>query len=101
MSVRPVYLKDIRRTATHQHQLATGNGYYNRWSPLVPRDRSVSVGKRRLSDSTDNAPGNAKAPRFDSSVVLGQLKTQEDLLDEVKDVLGMMDYDTVLGQVLP
>jgi hypothetical protein len=61
----------------------------------------VSVGKRRLSDSTDNAPSNAKAPRFDSSVVLGQLKTQEDLLVEVKDVLGTMDYDTVLGQVLP
>jgi hypothetical protein len=59
----------------------------------------VSVGKRRLSDSTDNAP--AKAPRFDSSVVLGQLKTQENLLVEVKDVLGTMDYDTVLGQVLP
>jgi hypothetical protein len=104
MSVRPVYLKDIRKTAIANHQLSTGTGNYNRWSPLVPRDRSVSVGKRRLSDKCDDNPsqGNvAKAPRFDSSVVLAQLKGQETLLGEVKDDLGKLDIDAVIGQVLP
>ena len=86
MSVRPVYLKDLRRTAISQHQQSTGTGNYNRWSPLVPRERSVSVGKRRLSDKDGECTtqGNvAKAPRFDSSVVLTQLKDQEKLLKEV------------------
>jgi hypothetical protein len=104
MSVRPVYLKDIRRTAVTNHRLSTGTGEYNRWSPLVPRDRSVSVGKRRLSDKCDDisSQGNvAKAPRFDSSVVLTQLKGQETLLSEVKDDLGKLDFDVVIGQVLP
>jgi hypothetical protein len=57
-----------------------------------------------LSDKGDDTPsqGNAaKAPRFDSSVVLNQLKGQETLLKEIKDGLGKIDYDTVIGQVLP
>jgi hypothetical protein len=64
----------------------------------------VSVGKRRLSDKCDDisSQGNvAKAPRFDSSVVLTQLKGQETLLSEVKDDLGKLDFDVVIGQVLP
>jgi hypothetical protein len=104
MSVRPVFLKDIRRPAITQHQLSTGNGNYNRWSPLVSRDRSTSVGKRRLSDKSEEATGSgnaAKAPRFDSTAVLEQLKGQETVLAAVKDTLGKIDYDTVLGQVLP
>jgi hypothetical protein len=104
MSVKPVYLREIRKTPVYQHQLSTGTGNYNRWSPLVPRDRSVSVGKRRLSDKEDDNPsqGNvAKAPKFDSSVVLDQLKGQETLLKEVKESLGKLDFDTVIGQVLP
>jgi hypothetical protein len=104
MSVRPVYLKDLRKTAVSQHQLSKGTGNYNRWSPLVPRDRSVSVGKRRLSDKDEDNPsqGNtAKNPRFDSSVVLDQLKGQETLLLEVKEGLGKINYDVVIGQVLP
>jgi hypothetical protein len=104
MSVKPVYLREIRKTPVYQHQLSTGTGNYNRWSPLVPRDRSVSVGKRRLSDKGDDnlSQGNiAKAPKFDSTVVLDQLKGQETLLKEVKESLGNLDFDTVIGQVLP
>jgi hypothetical protein len=60
------------------------------------------VGKRRLSDSTDNGPGNiAKTPRFDSTAVLEQLKGQEKHLVEIKNTLGTLDYDKVIGQVLP
>jgi hypothetical protein len=104
MSVRPVSIKEIRKTAVVNHQLQTGTGNYNRWSPLVPRDRSVSVGKRRLSDKTEGCTGAGsapKAPRFDSTLVLTQLKGQETTLAEVKDMLGKMDYEKVLGQVLP
>jgi hypothetical protein len=64
----------------------------------------VSVGKRRLSDKCEDISpqGNvAKAPRFDSSVVLTQLKGQETLLSEVKTDLGKLDLDVVIGQVLP
>jgi hypothetical protein len=62
----------------------------------------VSVGKRRLSDSTDNGPGNeAKTPRFDSTVVLEQLKGQEKHLKDIKNILGTLDYDKVIGQILP
>jgi hypothetical protein len=102
MSVRTVLLSEIRKSAVEKHQLSTGNGNYNRWSPLVQRDRSVSVGKRRLSDSTENGPGNqAKTPRFDSTAVLEQLKGQEKHLIVIKDTLGTLDYDKVIGQVLP
>jgi hypothetical protein len=104
MSVRPFLLKDLKKSAIVQHQLATGNGNYNCWSLLVPRDRSVSVGKRRLSDKSDGplSQGNApKAPRFDASVVLGQLKGQETVLSEIEVSLDKISYDTVLGQVLP
>jgi hypothetical protein len=62
----------------------------------------VSIGKRRLSDSIDNGPGNEpKTPRFDSTVVLEQLKGQEKHLKEIKDPLGTLDYDKVIGQILP
>jgi hypothetical protein len=64
----------------------------------------VSVGKRRLSDKSDDnlsQGSSAKAPRFDSSVVLGQLKGQEELLREVKDNLGKLNFESVIGQVLP
>jgi hypothetical protein len=60
------------------------------------------VGKRCLSDSTENGPGNeAKTPRFDSTAVLEQLKGQEKHLVEIKNTLGTLDYDKVIGQILP
>jgi hypothetical protein len=84
MSVRPTLLRDIKRSAIVQHQQSTGNGFYNRWSPLVPRDRILSTGKRRLSgnDQGDDMTSSQvnKNPRFDSSVVFGQLKGQEKVL---------------------
>jgi hypothetical protein len=62
----------------------------------------MSVGKRRLSDKSDDNDRNvAKAPRFDSSAVLQQLKGQEDNLVKVKEALKAINYETVLGQVLP
>jgi hypothetical protein len=48
--------------------------------------------------SQGNVP---KTPRFDASVVMGQLKGQDALLKEVKTNLGKVDYDAVIGQVLP
>jgi hypothetical protein len=106
MSVRPTLLSDIRRTAIVQHQLRTGNGSYNRWSPLVPRERVPSVGKRRLSDDNQgdgiSASQTTKAPRFDPSLIFGQLKTQETVLAEVKGKLkGLDDLETILGDLLP
>jgi hypothetical protein len=62
------------------------------------------VGKRRLSDNCGDilSQGNVpKTPRFDASAVMGQLKGQDALLKEVKTKLGKVDYDAVIGQVLP
>jgi hypothetical protein len=61
----------------------------------------MSVGKRRLSDKSDDNDRNGKAPRFDSSAVLQQLKGQEANLVTVKEMLKGINYETVLGQVLP
>jgi hypothetical protein len=97
-------MRDIKKSAVANHQLSTGTGNYNRWSPLVPRDRSVSVGKRRLSDKSEDAThtGNAaKAPRFDSTAVLNQLKEQEKVMSKVKATLDTLNIESVIGQVLP
>jgi hypothetical protein len=104
MSVRPFLLRDIKKSAVVQHQLSTGIGSYNRWSPLVPRERAVSVGKRRLSDNCNDISSQEsipKTPRFDASADMGQLKGQDTLLTEIKANLGKVDYATVIGQVLP
>jgi hypothetical protein len=98
MSVRPVLLKDIRRTAIEQHQLSRGTGSYNQFSPLMPRERTFSVGKRKLpADKNDDCENNTpKMARFDSSVVFEQLKGQESVLGEVKSTLDRMDSEVKL-----
>ena len=85
MSVRPTLLKDMRRTAIDNHQQATGSGNYNRFTPLAPRDRSVSVGKRqRPQEPMEPTP---KTPRLDANVVFAQLKENEPALQVAKDLL--------------
>jgi hypothetical protein len=100
MSVRPVLLKDIRRTAIEQHRMATGTGDYNRYTPLVSRDRSFSFGKRKLSQGDSNPEQPPKAQKFDSSVVFEQLKGQDKVLGEVKEVFCKIDGVT-LGDETP
>jgi hypothetical protein len=103
MSVRPVLLKDIRRTAIEQHQLSRGTGSYNQFSPLMPRERTFSVGKRKLPlDKNDDCENNTpKMARFDSSVVFEQLKGQESVLGEVKSTLDRMDSEVKLDVSKP
>jgi hypothetical protein len=105
MSVRPVLLKDIRRTAIEQHQQSRGTGSYNSFSPLMPRERTFSYGKRRLStgknDETHSIDHASKVPRFDSSAVFEQLKGQETVLSEVKGMLDTMDVSTAIGDKAP
>ena len=84
MSVRPILLKDIRRTAISNHQQATGSGNYNRFGPLV-RDRLPSTGKRPLN--ADDAAPDPKAPRLDANLVFAQLKDQDTALQEAKAIL--------------
>jgi hypothetical protein len=84
MSVKPVLLSEIRKTAVQQHQQLVGRGEYNRFSPLEPRARAFSFGKRKL-DNSDSGPHTVnKNPRFDPSVVLDQLKDQGIVFKEVK-----------------
>jgi hypothetical protein len=65
MSVKPVLLSEIRRTAVQQHQQLVGKGEYNRFSPLEPRARTFSF-KRKLENSDSGNHNVNKNPRFDS-----------------------------------
>ena len=85
MSVRPVLLKDIRRTPINNHMANTGKGNYNRFEMLAPRDRVFSNGKRQLP--RDNPDPPPKSPRFDSNVVFDQLKAQEATMQEASSLL--------------
>jgi rRNA maturation endonuclease Nob1 len=98
MPVRPVLLKDLRRTAVQQHQLSVGTGDYNRYSPLDPRARTFSYGKRKLETDVNDVNNAPKTPRFDSSVVFEQLKGQELVLEEVKSTLGKLDECSLEGE---
>ena len=85
MSVRPILLKDIRRTAITNHHQATGSGTYNRFASIAPRDRSLSTGKRpRSQEAPDPIP---KTPRLDANTVFAQLKDQDSSLLEAKELL--------------
>jgi hypothetical protein len=83
MSVRPVLLKDIRKTAVSAHQQQVGNGAYNRWTPLVSRDRAPSQGKRPLS-GTDDDDIAKKAPKLDRKAIFEKVREQENVLKDLK-----------------
>jgi hypothetical protein len=104
MSVKPTLLKDIRRTAIHNHQASVGTGEYNRWSPLVQRERTFSYGKRKLTNDVSGAdviPGNApKAAKFDATVVFEQLKGQDMVLAEVKSIMDKFDTEIKLDDTV-
>jgi hypothetical protein len=86
MSVRPTLTKDLRRTAVQQHQASKGKGSYNSFDPLVPRERTFSVGKRQL-DSADDYAQAAKTPKLDPNVIFSQLKDQDSVLAEIETTL--------------
>jgi hypothetical protein len=86
MSVRPTLTKDLRRTAVQQHQASKGKGSYNSFDPLVPRERTFSVGKRQR-DSSDDYAQAAKTPKLDSNVIFSQLKDQDSVLAEIETTL--------------
>jgi hypothetical protein len=104
MSVKPVLLKDLRRTAVQQHQRSTGTGDYNRFSPLAPRERTFSYGKRKLptDDSGDSNAGSApKAPKFDSSAVFAQLKGQDEVLEGIREQLSNFEKVVIPEEAAP
>jgi len=87
MSVRPILLKDIRRTAIYPHQNNTGKGNYNRFGPL-DRNRTFSAGKRQLSTSDGGESHvSAKTPKLDANMIFAQLKDQDAIFAEAKTLL--------------
>jgi hypothetical protein len=86
MSVRPTLTKDLRRTAVQQHQASKGKGNYNSFDPLIPRERTFSVGKRQLDTSNEYSQA-AKTPKLDSNVIFSQLKDQDSVLAEIETTL--------------
>ena len=86
MSVRPILLKDIRRTAINSHQQHTGKGNYNRFAPLE-RNRTFSSGKRQLSASDGAELVSVKTPKLDSNLIFEQLKDQDAIFAEAKILL--------------
>jgi hypothetical protein len=91
MSVKPVLLSELRRTAVQHHQRLVGTGEYNRFSPLSSRPCTFSFGKRKLDPSDNNNVNSTKAPRYDPSLVFKQLKGQEKVLEDVKGILEQAD----------
>jgi hypothetical protein len=83
MSVRPVLLKDLKRSAVHNHRINLGKDDYNRFSPLTQRPRIHSTGKRPRSEDLDSSQA-PKTPRLDSSMIFSQLSNQETALKTVK-----------------
>jgi hypothetical protein len=92
MSVRPVFLRDIKRSAIQTHQQQVGHGSYNRYSPLAPRDRAFSYGKRQLSGS-GSAEAAAKTPRLDRKSVFERVKGQEIIIAELKKSVTAMEHN--------
>ena len=86
MSVRPILLKDIRRTAFNNHQQHTGKGNYNRFAPLE-RNRTFSSGKRQLSASDGAESVSVKSPKLDSNLIFEQLKGQDAIFAEAKTLM--------------
>ena len=87
MPVKPFLMSDLRKSMTsspagkHRDNIGTGN--YNRFNPLASKGRTLSVGKRLLSDD-DVTPASPKMPRFDSNLVFEKLASQDKLLEEAK-----------------
>jgi hypothetical protein len=90
MSVKPTLLKDLRRTAIHQHQSSIGNGSYNRWEVLDPRARTFSAGKIPRTSDTDKEQA-PKTPKLDANTVFSQLSAQDSTLKEVGTLVQELD----------
>jgi hypothetical protein len=83
MPVKPILLKDLRRTAVHNHRINVGKDSYNRWDPLTPRARTFSAGKRPRSEDSEitQVP---KTPKLDSNLIFSQLSAQDSVMKDVK-----------------
>jgi hypothetical protein len=90
MSVCPTLLKDIRKTAIHNHQKNIGNGSYNRYDVLSDRPRTFSTGKRPRSSDTDGDQ-IPKTPKLDSNTIFSQLSGQDEALKEMEKHVKELD----------
>ena len=97
MPTKPTLLADIRPggsgsygggggTPLNRHRDNTGQGNYNRFSHLLPRERLPSVGKRPLSP--DLAPDSPmKLPRLDANKIFDQLSEQDKMTETAKEAI--------------
>jgi hypothetical protein len=90
MSVRPVLLKDLRRTALEIHKQQIGKDSYNRYDALSPRARTFSASKRPRSEDQE-CPQVPKTPKLDSNLIFSQLNGQENSLKEVKTLFAELE----------
>jgi hypothetical protein len=90
MSVRPVLLKDIRRTAIRNHQQNIGKDSYNRFEPLTPRERTFSASKRPRSEDLESVQV-PKTPKLDSNVIFSQMTAQENAIKEAKTLVSELE----------
>jgi hypothetical protein len=87
MSVKPILLRDIKKSAAQAHQQQVGNGSYNRFSPLVTRDRAFSYGKRPLAPD-DIVETAKKNPRLDKKIIFDQVRIHEKTITEWKKMVA-------------
>jgi hypothetical protein len=95
MSVRPTLLRDIKLSAAQQHQAKVGIGTYNRYSPLTPRGRILSSGKRQLEIQGEDDGNANKAPKLDSNLVFDQLKEQDSIIAEVESTIAEIEKSNI------
>jgi hypothetical protein len=95
MSVKPTLLRDIKKSAAQQHQARVGIGTYNRFTPLTPRGRILSVGKRQLDLQGEDDGIATKTPKLDSNTIFTQLKDQDTILDEADSIIAELEKSNV------
>jgi hypothetical protein len=100
MSVRPVLLKDLRRTAIENHQQNLGKGSYNRFETLSPRPRAPSLGKRPRSEDFDYSQA-PKTPKLDSNTVFTQLDGNDTVLDEIRALVAELELHNANPELPP
>jgi hypothetical protein len=96
MSVWPTLLRDIKKTAVHQHQQNIGTGNYNRYAMLSPRGRILSVGKRQLEPTSEDSEQAAKLPKLNSNLVMTQLKDQDGILNQLDLLVEEISKDSAV-----
>jgi len=88
MSVKPVLMSDIRKTAPptamEKHRASVGAGNYNRFSALA-----TTPAKRKRTDEEEvPVASQQKQPRLDAQVIFDQLKEHDKHMESAKDALS-------------